>query len=122
MANAEHAAALGDLRLLHYRGRIYSVPPVPYPAGLQLEMIQHRLATLARDGTASDDQVESVIADAVALFGRLVYRGWLHRLLPNPFRHSSEGEVGALLAFFQMCRMASTVRSASPKARARPLT
>lgn len=113
IANAATVLGLGEAGVLFFRGRAFRVPPVGYREGVRLQQLADRLAALALAAAPDDEQVEA-IDEMIAAFARLAHpvgwRGWLRALLPNPFRHASEVEVGQLLAFFSHCRTRSSVR------------
>lgn len=89
---------------------MFSVPPVPYRAGVRLTELRSAIE-------ASEDDFETarLFDEAAALFKTLVVpesriRRWLWRWWPNPFRYCSDTEVGHLLGFFSACRTKSRVR------------
>ena len=120
--NTDAVISLDGARVLNYRGRSYTVPPVPYTAGLQLQKIVRGFEQISKDETAPDTAALILMDDAVRLFATLVHRPWYARLLPNPFRRASDGEVGQLLAFFWQCRMSTGVHAPQAAAHLNPRT
>lgn len=110
---------LEELRSIRFRARAYDVLPVGYVDGLVLDQLAGRLRK-SRDLASQPDQLaelRAVMDEAVVVFARLVRpRGRLRRiawrvgLRANPFLAASEADVGALLGFFWLCRMKSSVQ------------
>lgn len=101
--NADAARHVGRPVVFAFRGEPYTLPPIPWEDGVALYELQMRFL---RPG--STDEYRDACREAVRLMGRLAHRrGWrgrLRRILPNPFRHASEGEIGEVLDFFWTCR------------------
>ncbi len=112
-----------------FQGRMYEVPLVSYLDGLRVSELLEELDGLAREEVTAEWVVRSRAwhAAAIATIRRLVRpdRGrlrrfrWRFRLLRNPFRLVTAGEVGELLGFFAMCPTRSTVRPGLPPELAR---
>jgi hypothetical protein len=105
--------------VLHWRGRSYTVPPIPWDEGVRLLEIQTELHRLTQDDGASLTEYRLLLRRAVRLFPRLIRRpfSWLR---PNPFRKASGQELGTILGFFSACQMkppagAQSEMGASPR-------
>lgn len=116
--------------LLAYRGRIYRSPPTPYADAMRLYELADTMSGIARTASTAGEQLRAIAGlqrEAVRLFWRLVrpadWRRWIpKRLLPNPFRHASPGEVDELLVFFYRRQTTSSVQyrgrvKAAPRSR-----
>lgn len=108
--NGPEAAALDRSRFRVFRGRVYEVPPIPVPLGLDLFELQLQLL----DG-GNVAEVRRIHRELLALFKKLARPAsglgrlfW--RLAPNPFRHASEREVRDWLDFFWLCRTGTPYR------------
>jgi hypothetical protein len=90
--------------VLHWRGREYAVPPVPWDEGVRLLDIQTKLQRLTQRPDAELSEYRLLMRQCVRLFPRLIRRrfAWLR---PNPFRRASGQEIGSLLGFFSACQM-----------------
>lgn len=101
--NAEAATGIDRPVVFAFQGKPYVLRPIPWEDGVALHELQMRF--LRPEGAAD---YRDACREAVALMGRLArcrgWRGWLRRVLPNPFRHASEKEVGEVLDFFWLCR------------------
>lgn len=127
--NHRYALALQGVSVLQFGARVFHVPPVPYPAGVELQQIQHRLNKLSQ-GDDTDDawkrDLLAVLDEAVAVFWDLIKPAtpWdrlFWRWRPNPFLDDlSETEIGELLGFFSACRTRSRVRLLPRSTRPRP--
>ena len=118
--------ALGDVVRITHRGRLYELGHVSFEDGLRLteasaaiESIKdataaatvENLATYLRAGLTVVGMAPRYLRP-VTLVGRLL---WPFRLRRNPFRNSTDAEVGQLLGFFLASRMRSRVGPATPE-------
>jgi hypothetical protein len=120
--NRAYALALGGESILRFRGRVFRVPPISYPAGLRLQVLHVRLRKVAKgadtdgESDASLRELHAVLDEAarlcwslcrpVSLWDRLFWR-WLS----NPFLGAASiQELGEIVGFFFECRTRSTVR------------
>lgn len=124
--NRSYALALKGVSELRFRNRVFHVPPISYPAGLELQKIHLRLRGIG-EGTPEDDrslrQLLAVLEDAAVLCWKLCRPvSFVDRLfwrwLTNPFlgrrgdiqSGATYQEMGELLGFFFACRTRSSVR------------
>ena len=124
-ANVVPVLALGDTAFVHFRGRAFAVPPVPWHAGTKIQAALVAARDLGTDmGPAEIEKLHAIMAPIPDLVWSLcrpvgilprLFR-WL-RILPNPFRHATEGELGALLGLFWERRTRSSVSLSARPAR-----
>lgn len=120
--NVEPVLSLNEMTYLHFRGRAYGVPPLPWKAGQR--MLQVYTATIARANLLAnrgDKKAETEYFEGLASLQTLLWRhcrpvGWGWRLLRllgllrNPFRRATEKEILDHTDFFLQLRMKSNVR------------
>ena len=126
MQNVGLATRLEADALLSYRGQLYTVPPVPYPPGLELQEIRlhiQKLSTIEERAIEQEDtealhlvyvQMAEIMTRARNLYWTLVkpatlLRRLVWRWMDNPFANCSNSEFGELLNFFSSCRMRSSI-------------
>lgn len=127
--NVEEVLSLGDVRYFtfghkgHYRG--FRVPPVPFKLGqrvLDAHVTALRLAqqvaltgkqNLSDEYYAELDKLAGLLWKHIRPIGKIRRVLWRLRLLRNPFRSASEGEIKDVTAFFLRGRMTSSVQSIS---------
>lgn len=116
VVNGEAVRALTLPGVLAYGGRVYDVPPVPFPAGIQLVELRAQLqaATSPAEELRALREMARVMKRLVRPRGALRRATWFLRR--NPFRHASEQEIGELLGFFSVHRTQSRVRFPSSSA------
>lgn len=126
--NVEPVLSLGEMTYLHFRGRAYGVPPLPWKSGQRmLQVYQTAIANANILATRGDKTAETDYFKALAVLQTLLWRhcrpvglGWrllrLLRLHRNPFRNATEKEILDHTDFFLQLRMKSNVRS-SPEPR-----
>jgi hypothetical protein len=115
--NRAYALALRGISVLRFRNRVFHVPPVSYPVGLELQGLHLKLKKIG-EGSEDPESLRALLAvleeaaavcwslcKPVALVDRLFWR-WL----TNPFLDATYQELGELLGFFFACRTRSTVR------------
>lgn len=121
--NVEPVLSLNEMTYLHFRGRAFGVPPLPWKAGQR--MLQVYTATIANANVVSqrgDKKAEADYFAGLAQLQSLLWRycypvGWGWRLLRmlglhrNPFRVATEKEILDHTDFFLQLRMKSNVRS-----------
>lgn len=122
LRNVEPILSLGELEFVHFRGRAYGVPPLPWKAGQQLLDARLRAidatAVLARD--PRDPEMRTAYFKALAKISALLWRNchptgkvrrFLRRLglLQNPWANASEWELLEHADFFVSRRMKSGV-------------
>ncbi len=104
-----------------FNARIYRVPNIPYPLGIQL---QELYIQLAKQGSNQDEEtvaqlheLQALCDQAAALFPALCEpKNWFVRMLwrrgwlRNPFLSATSSELAHLLGFFLQCRMKSSVQ------------
>ena len=124
--NVSLATNLEADALLSYRKVLYTVAPVPYPAGLRLQEIHvliGKLGDIEEQAIKNQDTEQlHVVYDRlkeVMTEGRNIYRTLIRpkslgrrlvwRWLSNPFANCSQTEFGELLNFFSECRTRSGI-------------
>ena len=94
------AAQLLDTREVVYRGRAYSVAPIPWPLGSQILGI---LEDFQRNPTAENHARAAQLAHQVASPVRLAHRIGYKR--NNPWTRMTGFEVGRFLGFSYLCHL-----------------
>ncbi len=119
--NLQNAVELGHYISFEFRGKKYSIPPVSFEVGAQLQMVMNDLRNISDLNVGANNIyiMRKILRRATNIFyDQIVPHGWKPwqarfvkwlGIYPNPFKRASEGEVGALLGFFSRHRMTSTV-------------
>lgn len=108
ITGALEAARLLDRREIVFRGRAYSVAPVPWPLAAELLEVREGIAGLAASNTKGTPQDLRTLFDRAARLSKQVVRPagrWRRLLWPitrNPFRKATPWEVGRNLGFFSL--------------------
>lgn len=127
--NVEPILAIGNTEFVHFRGRAYGVPPLPWKAGEKLNDA-HVAAIEAMEILKDNAKDRDAIADYYRAIGKMPailwrncrptgkFRRLLHRLrlLRNVFDDASDGELLEYSDFFLARRMRSGVRPPQPAA------
>ena len=107
------AARLLDMRELVFRGRAYSVPPIPWPLGSRILGV---LEAFQENPTIENHQEAAHLAHSicrpVGALRSLVYRR------VNPFQEMTRFEVGRVLGFCWMFHVLDLAGVEPPEARA----
>lgn len=129
--NVEVVLETGNATYIHFRGRAFGVPPLPWKVGQRLTMLQARLQR-AMEAVARkplDDSLRAEYYSALAQIPPILWAnsrptGKLARLThfiglhANPFAHATDRELLELTDFFCSCRMRSG--ASNPPMMARP--
>lgn len=110
VVNLDAAIALNEPIPLLWDGVEYSVRPISYRAGLQLQKASMEIQRWAEHPPRTPAEVErqeAFVADLLALMHSLLDP----RPRENPFADASPWEVGQLAAFFLMCQTRQRGRS-----------
>lgn len=129
--NVEPVLSIGQTEFIHFRGRAFGVPPLPWQAGEALTDA-HVTAVEAMEVLALNAKDRDALRSyysALPRIAKLLWRNcrptgkvrrllhWLH-LSRNPFSRASDGELLEYSDFFLARRMRSGVRP--PQAAANP--
>lgn len=99
---------LAQRRILPWRGVIYDVPPIPFHAGMDMDLALSDIAKLDTVDHESTRQMRRLVRSLLSHFRSLSRpRGWrrfVWRILPNPFRDATHHEIKDLVDFFSACR------------------
>lgn len=114
--NIEAAQNLDSAVRFMFRGQAYEALHVPHAHGIALAEIHHVFADVAdqREDVAQLQRLLVALKRAARIFYALSRpvlphaRFW-YRVGPNPFERATEGEVVALLHFFSLGRMRTSV-------------
>lgn len=117
--NVQEVLDIGSLLVLHFQGRQYGVPPVPYRVGLEFVRVAEEVTEFQKLTRANRSQYQDLLTDIARLIWRNCYplRGrWLRRLglMRNPFLGATEADLGEVIRFFDKCRTRSSVLFQSP--------
>jgi hypothetical protein len=112
--NVQQVLDLGNLTVLHFQGRQYGVPSVPYKVGLEFVRVAEEVTAFQKITRTNRAEYEALLTDIARLIWRNCYplRGrWLKRLglLRNPFLGATEADLGEVIRFFDKCRTRSSV-------------
>lgn len=121
--NVEPVLSIDQTEYIHFRGRAFGVPPLPYPAGQALTDAQ-LTAIEAMNVLQFDAKNRPALASyygALPKIAALLWRNcrptgkvrrFLHwiRIYPNPFAKASDGELLEFADFFLARRMRSGAR------------
>lgn len=127
--NVEPVLSIGQTEYIHFRGRAFGIPPLPWQAGQALTaayvstieaMNVLQFDAKNRAATASYYAGLSKIPDLLwrncRPTGRVArFLHWI-RVSPNPFAKASDGELLEFADFFLARRMKSGVRPPQPAA------
>ena len=119
VANADAFLALYEPTELPFRGKVYTVPPIPATSGVRLFALRRELERV-RDNPP-ETQEEFLAFEG--LYARILDLCWTllePRPAMNPFAKASPAEVGGLLNFFSRCLMRSSVPGQSTTGRPGP--
>ena len=112
--NVQQVLDLGNLTVLHFQGRQYGVPSVPYKVGLEFVRVAEEVTEFQKLTRANRSEYEALLTDIARLIWRNCYplgRRWMKRLglLRNPFLGATEADLGEVIRFFDKCRTRSSV-------------
>lgn len=121
--NVEPVLSIGQTEFIHFRGRAFGVPPLPWQAGEALTEVyvtaveaMEILATNAKDRAALRDYYSAIRQMPGLLWANCHPTGKFARVLKsiglarNPFRRASDAELLEFSDFFLARRMRSGVR------------
>lgn len=98
---------------LEFRGRRFTVPPVPWDSAMRI-MEAERTIVAAASGHGGPTELRGAFATLFREFHRGARPAGWRRFVPrwlrrNPFRHATQAELGEVAAVFSIARTISTV-------------